>query len=148
MSARGFTLIELIVVLGIFSILAAAGLAFSFDSYRGYLFQSEYTSTVNLLAKARNRAINNFNESDHAIEVLSGEYRLYATDEYSASDPSTYLSLPRNNELTFTGPTKVVFAQLSGDLASCDSKDPCEITFGYGLRTMKITVNDVGGIIW
>jgi prepilin-type N-terminal cleavage/methylation domain-containing protein len=148
MSQRGFTLIEIIVVLGIFSILAAAGLAFSFDSYRGYLFQGEYTSVINLLSKARNRAINNFNESDHALEILSGEYRLYATDEYNASNPATYLSLPRNNELTFSGPNKVVFKQLSGDLSSCDSVDPCKITFGYGFQTMNITINNVGGIIW
>jgi prepilin-type N-terminal cleavage/methylation domain-containing protein len=148
MNTRGFTLIEIIVVLGIFSILAAAGLAFSFDSYRGYLFQSEYTSTVNLLAKARNRAINNFNESDHTVEILSGEYRLYAADEYSASNPSTYLSLPRNNELSFSGPSEITFKQLSGDLDPTSCGGPCTITLGYGLQTKTITVNEVGGIIW
>lgn len=145
---RGFTLIEIMVVIGLLAVFATMGLAFSFDSYRGYLFRSEYTTTVNLLAKARNQAINNFSQSNHTVAILSGEYRIYATDSYDEDDENTYRSFPRNNALTFSGPEEVTFEQLSGNVASCDSLDPCTITFGYGLRTKSITINDVGGITW
>lgn len=145
---KGFTLIEVLVVLGMLAIFATMGLVFSFDSYRGYLFRSEYTTTVNLLAKARNRAINNFNESNHGIAILDGEYRLFNTNEYDAGDPDTYEFFPRNNALTFDGPEEIIFQQLTGNLASCDGEDPCTYTFGYGLKTKSITINDMGGITW
>ncbi len=145
---KGFTLIEVLVVLGMMAIFATMGLVFSFDSYRGYLFRSEYTTTVNLLAKARNRAINNFNESNHGVAILDGEYRLFKTSDYDPSDSDTYESFPRNNELTFDGPEEIIFEQLSGNLIECDGEDPCTYTFGYGLKTKSITINDMGGITW
>jgi prepilin-type N-terminal cleavage/methylation domain-containing protein len=150
---QGFTLIEVLIVLGMVAIFATMGLVFSFDSYRGYLFRSEYTTTVNLLAKARNRAINNFNESNHAVSILDGEYRLYKIDGYDPGDSATYESFPRNNALTFEGPEEIIFEQLSGNLAECEDEDgnpidPCTYTFGYGLKTKSITINDMGGITW
>lgn len=145
---KGFTMIEILVVLGMLAIFATMGLVISFDSYRGYLFRSEYTTTVNLLTKARNRAINNFNESNHGVAILDGEYRIFNTDEYDSDDDSTYDSYSRNNALIFTGPTEIIFQQLTGNLASCDGEDPCTYTFGYGLKTKSITINEVGGITW
>lgn len=143
---KGFTLIEILVVIGLLAVFASMGLSFSFDSYRGYLFRSEYTSAVNLLAQARNRAINNFNESSHGVLILDGEYRLFQAPY--EDDESTFQSFSRNNELTLTGPTEIIFEQVSGELETLCDGGPCTITFGYGLKTKSITINEVGGIIW
>jgi len=144
----GFTLIEVLIVIGMLAIIATMGLVFSFDSYRSYLFRSEYTTTVNLLAKARNRAINNFNESNHGIAFLDDEYRIFKTIDYNPNDNATYESFPRNQSLSFTGPKEVTFEQLSGNLTSCDGINPCTYTFSQDLKTKSININEAGGIIW
>lgn len=146
---EGFTLMEIIVVLGLLSLFAVMGLVFSFDSYRGYFFRSEYTMFVNLLEKARNRAANNFNESGHGVAVLDSEYRLFRNDIYDPDDDTTYESYPKNSSITFGGPTDIRFFQLSGNIDSCDGDPaPCEFTFGYANKTKEITINAQGGITW
>jgi prepilin-type N-terminal cleavage/methylation domain-containing protein len=147
---RGFTLMEVIVVIGLLAVFAVMGLSYSFDSYRGYLFRSEYTSFVNMLAKARNQALNNFNESCHGITILADEYRIFKTDECNLNDVDDYKGFPRNSSLTFDGPDTIMFDQLTGNLnsGSCDGDDPCTITFGYGLRTKSVEINRFGGIAW
>jgi len=143
----GFTLIEMTVVIGLLGAFTAMGLSFSFDSYRGYLFRSEYTTVFHLLAKARNHALNNFNQSSHGIAIRDGEYRLFEVESYDEANEATYKSYPRNSALSFTGPDEIVFEQLSGNLFSCDA-DPCAITFSYKSQTKVITINNVGGIMW
>ena len=120
---------------------------FSFSSYQGYIFHGEYVTTVNLLAKARNYAINNFNESDHGVRVEPNEYILFIGDTYNASDP-TNKSYPRNTSLQFAGAEEIVFEQMSGSLKSCDGVSPCTMTFGYSGRSKTLTINEVGGIDW
>lgn len=143
----GFTLIEVMIVMGILAVIISSGLAFSFDSYRGYLFRSEYTSAINMLAKARNRALNNFNESAHAFSIEPNEYRIYAVDEYDDDDASTYEAFPRNPSLAITSAESTFeFEQLSGNSATC-SPSPCTITFSNGLVVKTITINRAGGII-
>jgi len=148
----GFTLIEVLIVLGMLAIFATMGLVFSFDSYRGYLFRSEYTTTVNLLAKARNRAINNFNESCHGVAILAGEYRIFRSATCDTDNIDSFESFPRNNALTLTGPEEIMFDQLTGNLAWCegvvDEDDICSLTFGYGLKTKNVDINYYGGITW
>jgi len=139
---------EMTVVIGLLGIFATMGLSFSFDSYRGYIFRSEYITVVNLLAKVRNHAINNFNQSSHGIAIRDDEYQLFEVENYDENDETTYVSYPRNKAFSFVGPNMVIFEQLSGNLVSCDSIDPCTITFAYGLQTKHVTINDVGGITW
>lgn len=143
----GFTLMEVLVVLGLLSIFATMGLAFSFDSYRGYVFRGEYTTAVNLLARARNRAINNFNESNHGVAITPTEYRLYATAIYNPNDDTTYESYPRGRAVSIPN-IDIIFEELTGN-SICGST-PCEhsLTFGYNAQTKTITVNEAGGIMW
>ncbi len=133
-------------MIGLFTLIVGIGMTFSLDSYRNYLFRSEYMSALNIMSQARNRAINNFNESPHTFAILADEYRLYASDIYDSGDSSTYESFPRNNSLTISPNTGTYeFSQLSGDNPTCDPD--CVITFGNGLLTKTITVNVGGGII-
>ena len=137
----GFTLIEVLVVIGLFSLLAAIGLTFSFDSYRNYLFRSEYTSVINIMSQARNRAINNFNESAYTFEILETEYRIYPTIK-----PDEFETFPRNSSLSISPETSSYqFFPLSGNSPDCEPS--CIITFGNGLLTKTITLNAAGGII-
>lgn len=141
------TMIEVLVVLGLFTMTAAIGMAFSFDSYRAYLFRSEYGNISQLLAKARNYAANNFDESAHGVHIGSNSYTLFVGDTYSASDPNN-ITFEKSDVVAISGATKIVFEQLSGNLKTCDSSPSCEITFSYGAKTATVSVNDVGAITW
>lgn len=142
----GFTLMEVIVVLGMLSIIAAAGMVFSFDSYRGYLFRAEYGNVAHVIVKARNLAANNFNEAPHGVHFEANSYTLFVGNSYDSSNPSNQV-FERNAAITYAYPTDIVFEQLSGNLLSC-STDPCTLSFSYGSLNKDITINDFGGITW
>jgi len=147
-AALGFTMLEVLIVVGLLAIFAGMGLVYSFDSYRGEIFRGEYTNVASVVARARNRAINNFNESGHGVTITGTEYRLYPTATYNAADPSTYESFPRNANVTMSGDSEIIFEQLTGN-SICGSVT-CSKTVGisYGTLSNAVLINEVGGIDW
>jgi len=144
---RGFTLIEIIVVIGIFSVLAGAGLVFSYDSYRGYLFRSEYGNIAHVITKARNLSANNFHESPHGVHFDTDTYTLFVGDSYASRDSALDIPFERNTAVHLDGPEDVVFEQLSGNLADC-SDTPCTLSFSFGSYDKDITISEIGAISW
>lgn len=142
----GFTLIEILIVVGIFALLASIGMVFSFDSYRGYLFRSEHGQITQVIAKARNLAANNFNEAPHGVHFEDTTYTLFIGSSYDEDD-DTNTVFERNTAIQITGPDEIVFEQLSGSLDSCDD-DPCTVSFSYGGKTKDVTISDIGEITW
>lgn len=137
----GFTLLEILVVMGLFSLVIGIGMSFSLDSYRNYLLRSETEHAYALLTQARNRAVNNFNEDSHIFAITSSEYRVYPAGD--SSDPDVY---PRNDALTITPDTITIeFEQLSGNVPDCSPS--CDIILTNGLLTRTITINEAGGIL-
>jgi len=145
----GFTLIEILVVIGILTLFAGIGLMFSFDSFRGYLTRSEQVMIVHMLAKARNRAMNNFDESAHGLKIEPGSLTLFAGSSFDVSDPHSRESFPRNKTLVLTGAEEIVFEQLTGNMTACDPLPlaDCNVSMLYGGITRKIDINEYGGII-
>ena len=140
----GLTLIEILVVVALFSVLVSIGLVFSFDSYRNYLFRAEVKAVSTMLSQARNRSAANFNESAHVFEILPNEYRIYPLN-----DPSDHDSLERNSAISIIPTTSsVIFEQLSGSLreeSACSA--PCTISLNNGLLEWEVSINKAGGIL-
>jgi len=151
-NSSGFTLIEVMIVIGIFAVIVGSGMVFSFDSYRGYLFRSEYTGVAHIISKARNQAVNNFSEDQHGVyfDDVNHKYVLFIGDAYDEDDGRNE-DFPMSEAFNIDGITTIVFEQLTGNVDSgnsiCDDS-PCEITFdGGGVRVRTLTINEVGGII-
>jgi prepilin-type N-terminal cleavage/methylation domain-containing protein len=144
---RGFTMIEVLIVIGLISVLAGMGLMFSFDSYRGYLARSEQTQVVQMLAKSRNRAVNNFDQDQHGLKITDESVVMFSGNIYDEDDTANE-DFPRNDAVVYEGATEIVFDQLSGNLEACDvpPSEDCEIRMTYGGITRKVTVNEFGGI--
>lgn len=151
----GFSLIEILVVMGLFALLMAMGVVFSLNSYQGYVFRTEYGNFTHVLAKARNFAVNNFDESQHGIhfelDALPGsyEYTLFVGNTYVDGDPSNQ-TFALNRAIAVAAPDDIVFEQLSGNLdeTNSDCTAPCTITFTYAGKNEVIEINEIGAISW
>jgi len=140
----GFTLIEIVVMLGLFAIIATFGLAIGTDTYRRTIFDSERTAIVSLLQKARNQSMNNINEKEHGVFIdADNGYILFEGNSYVPGNPQNQ-EVPKSKVTQITtGDAEVVFKQLSGEVLS-----PTTITLKDGLKEGDITINAAGGIVW
>ena len=109
---QGFTLIEVLVTLGIFALVMTLALGVGFDTLTRSNAQTERDLAVHLLQKARARAMANMYESTHTFETDGVNYTL------SYTDPVTGGTV-REETLVGEGATvssaTIVFEQLSGD---------------------------------
>lgn len=141
---KGFTLIEIIVVIAILTGLMGLGLFMSMDSYRAYLSRSERDTVVSLLERARSHAMANIYQTPWGVCYISPNYIIFrgttctagaATNEATPANPGVAIS-----GLDSTSP--IVFSQLSGSTAG-----GVVIVTEQG-RVSTITINYEGTIIW
>lgn len=147
-SPTGFTLVEIIVVIGIFSLLVVLGLFMSFETLRGTLYRSEEATIVSLLEKARSRAMNNINESAWGMCYIEPDYVIikgvvcddaYVLDRVAANPAVVAASSFISKTYPF-----VVFSQLSGIPVGT----PQPIIVIQDARSSTISVNNEGTILW
>src|SRR5580692_427190 len=104
-SDRGFTLIEIIVVMAIFLITAGFALVVSMDSYRTYNFREQQNLVVGLLEKARSESMENINQQPHGIYINQNpaEYVLFQGLNYAARDTTQDIIFPGNGSYSLGG---------------------------------------------
>jgi len=143
----GFTLIELIIVMGIMGLLATFGIIIGTDTYARYSFHSEAENAVSLLQKARSEAINNIGESSHGVYFAdSPNLVLFQGSSYVPGNPED-LKIEKSKTASYSDTctnNSVVFSQLSGDTT------PCTVTVSSANAAAPtiITINSEGGIDW
>jgi prepilin-type N-terminal cleavage/methylation domain-containing protein len=140
---RGFTIPEVLTVVGIFSLLAGLGLIMSMETYRGSSFRSERTTIVSALERARGRAMNNMYQMPHGVyfDTATPAYVIFRGSSYVAGS-STNEVLPASSSAVVTGPSSVVFNQLDGTTSSST------ITFTQDGKNGTISINSEGRINW
>ena len=80
----GFTLMEVLLVIGMFVILAGFGLFVSMETYRGSNYHSDRSLLIAVLERARAEAINNIcsggscaDGAAHGVHIQSDKYILF-----------------------------------------------------------------------
>ena len=150
----GFTLLEILVVLGIFSILGALGLIASMDMYRGFAFRNDRDMLVNLLEKARNESINNICISasctggqPHGVRVAANQYVIFQGPSYALRDTTADEFVATQYRALTIGAgslSEVVFKQLNGDVATAGT-----ITLLDGMgHASVVSMSGEGRISW
>lgn len=122
---RGFSLIEVVLVIALVSLCAGYGMFFSMDSYRSHSFYTDRDALVSLLQHARAESMSNIcggtgctGGLQHGAVVESDRYVLFEGANYSTRDASQDITIERSPLMSATGLTEAIFAVGSGDVAT------------------------------
>jgi len=136
---RGFTLIEIVIVIAILAVVMSVGLMLGIDAYRSSLSRSERDQVVALLANARSRAMANVNQSAWGVCTNGSDYVLFAGTCGSGGQTTPIGTGASVVGLASPG---VTFAQLSGDTTATT------ITVTQQSKVSTIQINAAGTINW
>jgi len=81
---NGFTLVEIILVLGLLTMLGGFGLFISMDFYRSYSLRASRNTLISTLHKARSQAISNIDQAPHGIRIESNQYTVFEGPTYAS----------------------------------------------------------------
>ena len=143
---QGFSLIEVIVVIALFAVIASLGLLMSFESYRGATFRSERDTMVGVLQKARSRAMANIDQAAWGVRydgTPNFTYTIYKRVGLATQDVD---SIAGNQGASVSpAPFSVTFSQLSGTTTGTFS---ATIVENGHTTAPPVSVNYEGTIIW
>jgi len=124
---KGFTLVEIIVIIALITIVFSVGAFANVNLFTRQISISEESTLVGVLQKARSRAMNNIDASPHGVYVKNGEmcYILFEGNSYTPGpsdfcDPvgnSQFIQREDKVEVNMGGieEFEIVFKQLSGN---------------------------------
>lgn len=139
---RGFTLIEILLVIALVGLLSGFTIVAGTDFYRGYAFRSEVDLAVAALQKARSQALSNLNQTAHGVHLAGDGYTVFEGPTFNPAAPTNAL-VPIQWAAAPADPVDISFEQLSATTASAT----VVLTDGHS-RTVRITVNREGRISW
>lgn len=132
-NSKGFTLIEILVVMGIITFAFIIGAFADLSNIKRNSINTEQANLIAILQRARGRAMNNIDNADHTVHLDPLNYTI-------DSDPP----IPRDDSIALdfsdTG-ADIVFEQLSGNSAT-----PGTIKLGADER--EITITEIGLVEW
>ena len=152
---KGFTLLETLVVMGIFIVLMGVGGVIGFNAYKGYLFRSERSTAVSVLERARSRAMANYYGMEQGVtyDSLTHNYILYRGAYVENSSENEII--PGNPNSSISGLDLIKFERLSGkpvsiagSLDSDCNEVAKKITVTEQDKTSYICINNEGRINW
>ena len=117
----GITMLEVLVVMGIFVLVSGLALQFSMNSFRGATFQGDRDLFVSLLQRARAQAISNMctaltctDGKPHGVAIVGNTYVLFEGSSFATRTAAGDSVFGASQSVTHTGDTEVVFGQLTG----------------------------------
>ncbi len=146
----GFTLMEVLITLGLIAIVAIVISVVDINNFRGDSFKSEVGTIGTSLQTARANSFNNINQKKHGVAFNPAGFNGYVIFEggtYATRDTAQDVFIASSYILNFSpaSPTEVVFDQLSGNAnynGDITLSDPQR-----GVSTV-ININNEGKIAW
>jgi prepilin-type N-terminal cleavage/methylation domain-containing protein len=155
--SEGFTLIEVIVVMGILAIVGG-GIAFvGMNDYRSYLFRGDQDLVLNVLHKARSQAVNNVclgsscsDGQSHGAHFQPGQYVIFQGGSFNPADPQNEafpISSPNfsvKNDATGNTNFDIVFNKLDSAVGGNFILD---LTDSFG-HSSQVSISTEGRVDW
>jgi prepilin-type N-terminal cleavage/methylation domain-containing protein len=156
-SQSGFTMLEILVVIGLVLMLSTMALLVSFDTYRGSNFRNDRDLLVATLERARAQSLNNLcvgttctaaqNSRPHGVAIRPNgqpnSYVVFQGASYVTRDSGVDSNFVASQTSTTTGATEIVFSPLSGTTTA--KTVTVSDTSGH---SSVITIGTDGQIIW
>ncbi len=114
----GLTLIEIMLIIGIFALLISIMTPVGLNFYLAYQFDSETDLLTALLRQARNLSMVNHNESDHGVYIAADKFTVFEGTNYATRNQASDKQFQRDGAIAIAGPAEIVFSALSGQTAS------------------------------
>ena len=140
---RGFTLVEVIIVVGMMTVLALFTVVITAGSYTRNVLESERDSVVSFLWRARARAIHNINQTGHGLFITTSSYIVFQGNSYAARSSTLDEVFPKSGGITSSGLSEIVFQPPEGSSASTGT-----ITLTNQAKSAMIIINGEGQIDW
>ena len=142
MPQKGFTIIELMLVIGISVIIFSIGLPVAFEFHQNYQLQAEGDKFISLLKTTRNSSMVNLNQFPHGVYRDNDNFITFEGNSFAARNQSQDQNFPRAKTISVSGPNEVIFSSLSGQTASSI------FIFNNGAKFFNVYVNQEGQINW
>jgi len=139
----GFTLIEILIAIGILTIILSFGYLISFDFYKNYALQSEKDLLVSILRKARSQALNNVGAAPHGVYIDNASYTIFYGNSYVSRDSQYDENIKKAPGINLSGLNEIVFAPLTATSTASGT-----IVLNNGTGSFSIDVNYEGRINW
>ena len=138
---KNFTLVELIMVMGILALLTVISLPLAINFYRTRQLDVHENGIVQVLRRAQLKAMSVEDDSSFGVYITPDRYVLFKGDSYSARD-FTYdeiYELPSN--LSVSGISEIVFSRLRGVPSNTGN-----IILAINNKSEIININELGTI--
>lgn len=138
----GFTIIEIIVVLGILSMLLILSIAISFQHYKSFALHAERDRVVGILTQSRTLAMVNSNRLPHGVHVTSDSFIIFQGQEFITTDPQNTI-ISSDTAVGHNGISDIIFTQVSGNVLQTGT-----ISLNNASGSEDISINTEGLIQW
>ncbi len=141
--SRGFTLVEIVVVIGIVALLVA----FSTSVYNSFKTHENLeiatTGVVEAVRHAQANAQSGKGDSSWGVESLSNSILIFKGSSYASRDTSSDLPFDFSGGVVASGLSEIVFEKITGSTVNTGA---ITLTNSYG--TKNITINAKGTITY
>lgn len=140
MQTRGFTLLEIIIVLALIVVLSSFSVLFSFTYLRTQNVRSDAAIIVSELRRAQTQAYTEDHDASHGLKVLSDRVVRFTGASYATRTTSQDVETDFPVSVTVTGSSEVVFPKGSMDpsAAATITLDNAETAFDILISTYGI----------
>ncbi len=148
--SAGFTLLEMLIVIGILTMLGGALSFVDMNNYRSDAFRAERNLLIMSLQTARADALNNVNQSPHGVAIHPDGYDGYVIFEganYASGTARNPIAANYPAGIALGSPAEIIFEQLSGNSNYGNAKITLSDTEREGV-TANIFINHEGAITW
>ena len=139
--AKGFTLVELLMVLGILALLIVVSLPLTVNFYKTRQLDVHEQGIVQALRRAQLKAMSIERNSAFGVYLTSTQYVLFKGSSYAARDTSYDEVFDLSGNLSVSGLSEIVFSKLNGT-----TTDTGTITLSIDDKTESININEMGRI--
>lgn len=140
---NGFTLVEILIAMGILAVILSLGYFVSFDFYKNYVLYSEKDILISILRKARSQALNNVGAASHGVYIGSDSYTIFYGGSFASRNSQYDENIKKAQGITLSGLNEIVFQSLAATSTASGA-----VSLNNGRKTFFIDINYEGRINW